>query len=299
MNFLQNILPFCIYKIPQIISAIEYIDTLNKKITEDIIIIREKCTENIKFEKHVDINIKNIQFKNQEDNKIFIKDCFESFTKLSYDDSLLYCKMNEIKLIKSSFELDNQIINGDVDYWRNININPILEFCETDKQLKKYSYYRKKVSSLPSAGVIGRAIRILVKDTISNKYIGVICLSSDVYNLGERDNYIKSTGNIDWNNKQVKDEFLKRVINISCCVPLQPFGFNTTGGKLLASLAFSKEVFDYYILKYQGPLQAIITTSINGKSIQYSGLKCLKMIGFTKGYGSVNIPEELYSVFKD
>ncbi len=59
------------------------------------------------------------------------------------------------------------------------------------------------MSSLPLTGVVGRAkIRILVKDTITDKYIGIMCLSSDVYNLGERDNYIKTTSqDIDWKTK--------------------------------------------------------------------------------------------------
>jgi len=124
-----------------------------------------------------------------------------------------------------------------------------------------------------------------------------MCLSSDVYHLGERDNFIKNTND---NINDIKDKkYLKNVMNLSCCVPLQPFGFNTTGGKLIASLAFSKEVFDYYFNKYKEPLLAIITTSINGKSIQYDRLKCLKMIGYTKGYGSVNIPDNLYKVCQE
>jgi hypothetical protein len=126
-----------------------------------------------------------------------------------------------------------------------------------------------------------------------------MCLSSDVYSLGERDIYLKNTSNVDWDNKNIKDKYLKNILNISCCVPLSPFGFNTTGGKLLASLAFSKEIFDYYQNKYNEPLLGIITTSINGKSIQYDRLKCLKMIGYTKGQGSVNIPGLLYKTCKD
>ena len=82
-------------------------------------------------------------------------------------------------------------------------------------------------------------------------------------------------------------------------MPLSPFGFNTTGGKLLASLAFSKEIFNYYQKKYKEPLLGIITTSINGKSIQYDRLKCLKIIGYTKGQGTVNIPELLYLKCKE
>jgi len=236
-------------------------------------------------------------FKSHASHKAYLRDCFDTFSKLSYQDVLNYCKMKEIEQTKVFTKFENKIYNR--DDWSTFNINPILEFCETNNQLQIYQYYRKKVSSLPLTGVVGRAIRILVKDSITNKYIGIMCLSSDVYNLGERDSYIQKTSTVDWTIKDIKNNKLKNIANLSCCVPLQPFGFNTTGGKLLASLAFSKEVFDYYLLKYKEPLLAIITTSINGKSIQYDRLPCLKMIGYTKGYGSVNIPNELYSVCQE
>jgi len=292
-DILNDILPYCIYKKSQIHAAIDYIHLLNVELTDEIKSKREEYIKIISNEKHTDIDIGNYFFKNQESHKVYLRNCFEAFSKLSYKDVLNYCKMKEIEETKVFDKFENKIYN--TDNWSIFNINPVLEFCETNNQLQIYQYYRKKVSSLPVTGVIGRAIRILVKDTITDKYIGIICLSSDVYNLGERDTYIKTTSKeLDWKNK-----YLKNIMNLSCCVPLQPFGFNTNGGKLLASLAFSKEVFDYYSFKYKEPLLAIITTSINGKSIQYDRLSCLKMIGYTKGYGSVNIPDNLYKVCQE
>jgi hypothetical protein len=291
LKLLNDILSFCVYKIPQIKAAINYINTLNCELSEEIKIQRQEYIKIISEEKSIDTS--NLLFKSQESHKVYLRDCFDAFSKLSYHDVLNYCKMKEIEETKNFSKFENKIYN--IDDWNNLKINPILEFCETNNQLQIYQYYRKKVSSLPLTGVVGRAIRILVKDTITDKYIGIMCLSSDVYNLGERDNYIKMTSqNIDW-----KTKYLKNIMNLSCCVPLQPFGFNTTGGKLLASLSFSKEVFDYYLSKYKEPLFAIITTSINGKSIQYDRLSCLKLIGYTKGYGSVNIPNNLYKVCQE
>jgi len=175
-------------------------------------------------------------------------------------------------------------------------IDPELEFCENTNQQSIYNYLRKKTSCLPTTSVVGRQIRILVKDRKTGKYIGLLCLSSDVYSLGERDAYLTKM-DIDYRGN--KDEFLKKFLNISCCVPLQPFGFNTNGGKLMASLAFSKEVFDYHLEKYGEPIYGFITTSIRGKSIQYDRLPHLKFIGFTKGFGTVQIPESLYNECKN
>lgn len=293
LQFLNDIKPYCIYKKSQILAAIDYINTLNSESTDDIKIKRQEYQEIISNEKTVDVS--SSYFKNQESHKKYLRECFNEFSKLSYTELLNYCKMIEIQNTKTMTKFENKIYNN--DEWSNFNINPVCEFCETPNQLAIYQYYRKKVSSLPLTGVVGRAIRILVKDSITNKYIGIMCLSSDVYNLGERDVYIKNTANI--TNLKEKELYLKNIMNLSCCVPLQPFGFNCCGGKLLASLAFSKEIFDYYFLKYKEPLLAIITTSINGKSIQYDRLHFLKMIGYTKGYGSVNIPDELYKVCQD
>ena len=295
LKFLTDIKPYCIYKTTQINTTIDYIETLNKPLTDDIKQLRDDSIRILSNEKHVDVNINNSKFKNQESHKVFIRNCLQEFSKLSYDDVLLYCKMKEIEQTKTFNKFENKIFT--TNDWKTFCIDPVLEFCETANQLQIYQYYRKKVSSLPLTGVVGRAIRILVKDKLTNNYIGVMCLSSDVYNLGERDTYIKNTSNIEWDKD--KDIYLKNLMNLSCCVPLQPFGFNCCGGKLLASLAFSKQVFDYHLLKYKEPLLAIITTSINGKSIQYDRLRYLKLIGYTKGFGSVNVPDELYSVCQE
>ena len=286
---LLDIQPFCIYKAPQIKAALTFIETINCR-DELSKTLRLRSIQIMSDEKHVDYNRNDIQFISQDYHKIYITDCINKFKEMSYTDSLIYCKMKEIEEMKVFTKIENRIFN--LQSWAEFNIFPVLEFCETANQLQIFNYYRKKVSSLPSNKVMGKAIRILVKDSFSDKYIGIMCLSSDIINLSDRDSYIG------W-DKETKDiQLNKNLMNLSCCVPLQPFGFNTTGGKLLASLAFSKEVYDYYLKKYNEPLLAIITTSINGKSIQYDRLNCLKLIGYTKGFGSVNIPKELFDVCK-
>lgn len=172
------------------------------------------------------------------------------------------------------------------------NIKIQLEFVENDKQMDIWNYYRKNVSSLKKnigAKLIGRQIYILVKDSITNKYLGIISLSSDAYSYEKRDEYIQ------WSNED-KCKKLKYIMNMSTCVPLQPFGFNFTGGKLLAMLAFSKEIQEYYFNKYKEPLLGITTTSLYGKSIQYDKLKELTFIGYTKGNSVKDVPSEVTNI---
>jgi hypothetical protein len=292
-KFLNDIREYTIYKNPQIKAALKYIETINDELTDDVIQLREKLKDIITNEKSIDIDLINCD---QEKDKTYLIRCFDEFNKLTTDDLMYTCKLNEITELKVSKKYESKIYNIDwKNEWKQFDIEPELEFCESPNQLSLYSYLKKKTSSLPMTVNVGRQIRILVKDKKSNKYIGLLCLSSDVYSLGERDRYVSQYNvcNLD------KSELLKRYLNISCCVPLQPFGYNTCGGKLLVSLVFSKEVFDYHLKKYDQPIYGFVTTSVHGKSIQYDRLKEIKLIGFTKGFGSIQTPDELYEVCKN
>jgi hypothetical protein len=186
-------------------------------------------------------------------------------------------------------EYYQNLIYNDIDINKVKQIQIGLEFVETKKQQDIWNYYRRNVSSLKkikNAKLIGRQIYVLVKDKLTCKYLGIMSFSSDIYSLDERDKYIG------WNYEDKKTR-LKYIMNMSTCVALQPFGFNFNGGKLLASLAFSKEIYDYYQNKYNEPLLGITTTSIYGKSIQYDRLKQLKFLGYTRGNSVQMIPSEV------
>jgi len=294
INFLTSIRNYCIYKTPQIELLLEFLLGTSSKTTVEI-------QEALKMEKQIDYNPEYHTQHVQEEQKHYLIKCFEQFREMSSDDLMYACKLEEIKTTQVMNKFENKIFNLSTSQeWAKLHIEPELEFCETNHQLALYNYLRKKTSRLPSTGVVGRQIRILVKDKLTQNYIGLLCLSSDVYSLGERDRFLQhELEQQQFDYKENKQDALKKFMNISCCVPLQPFGFNTNGGKLLATLAFSREVFDYHLQKYGEPIFGFITTSIHGKSVQYDRLPQLKFIGFTKGFGSVQIPDELYAVCKD
>ena len=119
-------------------------------------------------------------------------------------------------------------------------------------------------------------------------------LSSDIKDLKDRDTYIG------WDNDdKYKNKMLSRITNLSTCVSLQPFGFNFNGGKLLAKLAFSKEIMDKFYEKYNEELLGIITTGLYGKSVQYDRLKELKFIGMTAGCSVYKISPEITKLCRD
>ena len=180
------------------------------------------------------------------------------------------------------------VFNGVIEDVKNIKLS--LEFVENKSQEKTFEYYRNIVSSIPQYNVPGRKVKILVKDNNTNKYLGLLQLTVDLFVNKNKNKFLQI-------NEKDYGRYKKIIrdcgVNISICIPLQPFGFNYCGGKLLAMLAFSNEVYNYYYNKYNIKIVYIITTSINGKSIQYSRLKCLKYIGLTEGYGTGHISDNI------
>ena len=222
-------------------------------------------SENINIEKDKLIKMfKNIKFVTETDNNDFIYKKNQTF-------------------------YDEMIWNGNLDDLKNIK--PEIIFVNNEELLDIWTYYRNTVSSVPfqkATKLVGRVIQILVKDSISKKYLGIISLNSDLINLEDRDDYIKWT----YSNR-ILNKKINYLMNLSTCVPLQPFGFNFNGGKLLAKLAFSKEVLDYYYKKFNEKLLGITTTGFHGKSVQYSRLKEFKFVGYTKGFSTYKIPTEI------
>ena len=163
---------------------------------------------------------------------------------------------------------------------------------ENDDQRDLFDYIRHTVSSMPQCQVPGRVLSILVYDQHWKRYLGIIQLTTDLLKSEFKDDYM----HLDPNKRgRLKQHIRDHSANLSICVPLQPFGFNFCGGKLLAMLAFSTELHQLYEKRYGKSLALITTTSIHGKSVQYDRLKQLKFIGYTKGFGTSHIPTSFIS----
>lgn len=223
-----------------------------------------------------------------------LKTSLLSIKKEESNENIQYIKQQQIREIYQRYtneeikHYEDLVFNGNIEDVKNIQIS--LEFVENKSQENAFEYYRNVVSSIPQYNIPGRLVKILVKDNNTNTYLGLLQLTVDLL-VNENKNKFLQIREKDYGKykKIIRD----CGVNISFCVPLQPFGFNYCGGKLLAMLAFSNEVYDYYYCKYNIKIAYIMTTSINGKSIQYSRLKCLKYIGLTEGYGTGHIPENI------
>jgi len=151
------------------------------------------------------------------------------------------------------------------------------ELAETWNAVRTFSSTMKNNSN------IGRNLFYALIDELTEKYLGVICISSDFLDLTPRDN------NIGW-SRDVKTQqgMINHTAIGSTIVPLQPLGFNYMGGKLLALMCLSDTVQKDWREKYNDVLVGVTTTSLYGNTksgglSQYDGLEHWNKMGFSSG----------------
>lgn len=127
------------------------------------------------------------------------------------------------------------------------------------------------IISLPLESQIGRQIMFGIKETNTNKYVGFIRLASPVLTIKPRNDLFGDF-------KIRATEVNRHMINGAIIVPVQPFGYNYLGGKLLALICCTHEVREMFNKKYGEKIDVVFmeTTSLYGdiKGVsQYDGLK--------------------------
>lgn len=179
------------------------------------------------------------------------------------------------------------------------NLDLSIEFVKTPEQRELWNYLKIVTTSAHTSEKTIKEFKILLKDNHTNKYLGIINLGPDIYCMKDRDDFIG------WNyeNKRERvhldnhnDRTLPRIsylINIQCCVGLQPIAYNLNIGKLLVMIVFSREVLEEYYRTFGHYYAGVVTLSLYGKSIQYDRLKEIKFIGMTKGYGASHLPQKI------
>ena len=210
----------------------------------------------------------------------------EFLRKMDTNQQLLYKKEKEIQLFNFKKPLKDKVrsniwkpkdISNIMDTIEEIDsIEPIFEFVE--KSSDEFNCLRVNIHSMEYIVNPGRHIRVIVKDKKSKRYLGCLTFGSDFANLESRDEYIG------WSDA---DKFekgkLKHTMVCSSIVPVQPFGFNFLGGKLLASLTTVKEIRDYWEEKYGDILIGNTTTSVYGSYSMYNSIPYWKKLDKTKG----------------
>jgi hypothetical protein len=185
---------------------------------------------------------------------------------------------NQIKLVekvKSNFWMPKS-----PDDYENLKPKMVLSngpLAETWNTVRTFSSTMKNNSN------IGRNLFYTVIDEVTEKYLGVICISSDFLDLTPRD---KAIG---WERTvKTQGNMINHTAIGSTIVPLQPLGFNYMGGKLLALLCLSDTVQKDWKRQYGDVLVGVTTTSLYGNTksnglSQYDGLEHWNKMGFSSG----------------
>lgn len=212
-----------------------------------------------------------------------------------------------------------------IDFWGETRTH---EEEIPDRLNDHWEILRTLVSSQTNDGTIGRSLRFLVRDKISQKYLGVICVSGEMLALSPRNEAIwgKTSTTFEttdfWGVKKKREIELPKDLdaesgkaqnvwteveghsaNGSTIIPVQNFGNTFLGGKLLALLCLSKPVADLWKKQYDNVLVSMTTTSLwksQKENSQYDGLKPYwENVGETTGATSLKISEELYAKMRD
>ena len=151
------------------------------------------------------------------------------------------------------------------------------ELTETWNTIRTFSSTMKNNSN------IGRNLYYTIIDEVTEKYLGVICISSDFLDLTPRDKEIGWARDI-----KTQQGMINHTAIGSTIVPLQPLGFNYMGGKLLALLCLADTVQNDWKRQYGDVLVGVTTTSLYGNTksgglSQYDGLEHWNKMGFSSG----------------
>lgn len=195
-----------------------------------------------------------------------------------FGDEMQLCNPSQQKLINTV--KDRIWIPETPDDYENLEPVMVLhngELAETWNTVRTFTSTMKNNSN------IGRNLFYVLTDAKTDKYLGVICISSDFLDLTPRDN------SIGW-SRDVKTQqgMINHTAIGSTIVPFQPLGFNYMGGKLLALMCLSDTVQKDWREKYGDVLVGVTTTSLYGNTksgglSQYDGLEHWEKKGFSSG----------------
>ena len=87
---------------------------------------------------------------------------------------------------------------------------------------------------------------------------------------------------------------MKNTAVVSTIVPVQPFGYNFLGGKLIACLTTLGSVRDVWEKRYNDKLVGLTTTSLYGSFSMYNSIPLWKKVGESKGNVYLVPDDEIY-----
>ena len=242
--------------------------------------------------------------------EMIIKD-LSFVSKMGVAEYTLYQKYQEIHLkypsqtVSTLFGEETNFVNEDhlklINETKNniwfpntyadfVNLEPELVYTDSEKDrqaagslTERWNCLRTMTHSQKNSSNIGRNLHYIVRDKVTGKYLGVICITGDFIDLTPRDEYIGWERIYKTNSGKLNNSAIG-----SSILPTQPLDFNYTGGKLMALLCCADEIQRQWEENYGDKLVGMTTTSLYGKTktgglSQYDRLKHWKKMGYSKG----------------
>jgi len=175
-------------------------------------------------------------------------------------------------------------------------LEPIVEMTEqgNSKHNEEWTLVRRLIHTMEFTANPGRNVKFYVKDKVSGKILGIICLGSDVTSLGARDTFIGWSKDNKFKDGKLKHTSIGTTI---CCA--QPLGFNFLGGKLVAALVTSSVVRDAWKELYGQTLVGLSTTSLYGIHSMYNSIPLWKTLGSSSGKIALKPDDSTYEVWHE
>ena len=234
---------------------------------------KQKFIDNMDFLKSMSVQEQTLYKKWQEFNK----------------DEKLMSQITSLDVISNQLWKPTDINNLEQTIQEINDMEPIVEYTQDNA---KWTLLRQGISSMEFVANPGRNIKFYVKDKVSNKYLGVICMGSDVTSLGSRDEYIGWT-----RDNKFKDGKLNHTAIGTSIIATQPLGYNFLGGKLVSALVTCSTIRDKWKEMYDETLVGATTTALYGIHSQYNGIPHWKTLGETKGKISIKPDDSAYDVW--
>ena len=234
---------------------------------------KQKFIDNMDFLKAMSVQEQTLYKKWQEFNK----------------DEKLMSQITSLDVISSQLWKPTDINNLEQTIQEINDLQPIVEYTQDNA---KWTLLRQGISSMEFVANPGRNVKFFVNDSITNKYLGVICMGSDVTSMGPRDNFIGWT-----KENKFQDGKLNHTAIGTSIIATQPLGFNFLGGKLVSALVTCSTIRDKWKELYDQTLVGTTTTALYGIHSQYNGIPHWKTLGETKGKISIKPDDSAYNVW--
>ena len=240
---------------------------------------RKKFIDNLDFLKSMSVQEQTLYKKWQE----FNADVYSMTQKAS-----------KFSKIEKSIWTPTDINNKELTIKEIEDLQPYVEMTEqgNSEQNEMWTLVRRLIHTMEFTANPGRNVKFYVKDKVSGKILGIICLGSDVTSLGARDTFIGWSKDNKFKDGKLKHTSIGTTI---CCA--QPLGFNFLGGKLVAALVTSSVVRDAWKKLYGQTLVGLSTTSLYGIHSMYNSIPLWKTLGSSSGKIALKPDDATYDVW--